>query len=230
MSDEEDPRIKQLADFIKEGKPPAETATFLHEKLGAKDAQVLGALCFNEPFAKAHFLLSATLGGGGKLTEELGPHACPPCRWRMDRSSLQGSDSRLLSAVDCCEGRLQGVLPDARGTNDASVGIGVVHYDSKTQWTQENGRHFALSLGERCTRRPQSFPLAMAVAMCMTMSCLLQIVHEDQMDTWHKTENMLHQFYPEFVLEDAIKARETGYKFIDWVQREDDDDAEEEED
>ena len=72
MADEEDPRIQQLEDFItKTSKSPAENAAFLHEKLGGKDAQVLGALCFNEMFAKAHFLLAATLGGGTKLTEEV---------------------------------------------------------------------------------------------------------------------------------------------------------------
>jgi hypothetical protein len=44
------------------------------------------------------------------------------------------------------------------------------------------------------------------------------IISEDVADRWHGNEQALHEFYPEFQLEDAISIRESGLKFVEWVR------------
>ena len=46
------------------------------------------------------------------------------------------------------------------------------------------------------------------------------IISEDVADRWHGNEQALHEFYPEFQLEDAIAIRESGLKFVEWVREE----------
>uniref|UniRef100_A0A7S0YW28 W2 domain-containing protein n=1 Tax=Hemiselmis tepida TaxID=464990 RepID=A0A7S0YW28_9CRYP len=48
------------------------------------------------------------------------------------------------------------------------------------------------------------------------------VVSEDLVEKWHGKENALHEFYPEFVLDDAIAIRESAGKFLEWVQDGDD--------
>eukprot|EP00286_Rhodomonas_abbreviata_P022347 CAMPEP_0181297768 /NCGR_PEP_ID=MMETSP1101-20121128/5421_1 /TAXON_ID=46948 /ORGANISM="Rhodomonas abbreviata, Strain Caron Lab Isolate" /LENGTH=229 /DNA_ID=CAMNT_0023402737 /DNA_START=29 /DNA_END=716 /DNA_ORIENTATION=- len=176
MSDgEEDPRIEQLEEFIVD-KSPKDIAEFL-EKMDMKEAMVCGGMCFNIPFAKAHFMLSATLGSGTKLTEEIIQAK------EIYKACFPSEEAQLMLL-------------------------------------------FALEMYV-VTKKRNGLKVYDAILRCLWEN---DVIHEDQMDKWHKAETGLHQFYPDFALADAVKARETGWKFIDWVQREDGDDGEDEED
>ena len=39
-----------------------------------------------------------------------------------------------------------------------------------------------------------------------------------QVTWWQEKEKALQEFYPEFVLADAIKMRESAVRFVDWMQ------------
>jgi len=92
------------------GCSPEEIAAYLAQ-LGGKDGIVEGGMCFDEEFAKAHFLVSATLDKGGKLTDEV--HA----RKNMStcRAFLSLTTSQIPSRRADQDQRpdFQGVLRDA---------------------------------------------------------------------------------------------------------------------
>ena len=67
-------------------------------------------------------------------------------------------------------------------------------------------------------------------SLAVHLNDIMQIISEDQMDTWYRKEDGLKQHYPDFQLDDAIDCRKAGWKFIDWVQQGEDEDDDEEED
>ena len=89
---------------------PEEIAAYLAQ-LGGKDGIVEGGMCFDEEFAKAHFLVSATLDKGGKLTDEV--HACENTSTYRTFLSLTTSQIPSRRADQDQRPDFQGVLRDA---------------------------------------------------------------------------------------------------------------------
>lgn len=118
-----------------------------------------------EDFAKAHFLISATLDKGGKLTEEIVANkalfkACCP---------NPAAQLGFLTAMELL------IVKDKRN------GMKVFDKVCKTIWESD-------------------------------------IVEDDMFKVWHAKETVLQAFYNEFKLGDAIKVRESGLKFLEWLE------------
>lgn len=168
-----DPRIAQFKEYIGAGHTPEECGAEL-ERLGGVDAIVCGAMLTGrsgEDFAKAHFVISATLDQGGKLTEEI------------------VQNKALLKA--CCA-----------STPEAQIGF--------------------LTAMELLIVKDKRNGIKVFDKICKTVwEC--DVAEEDQFKVWHAQETALQNYYSEFKLGDAIKVRESAYKFLDWLEQGEDD-------
>ncbi|KAJ1472265.1 hypothetical protein T484DRAFT_1975753 [Baffinella frigidus] len=162
-ADDRDPRVAQLEEYMADHSPE-EVAEFLIS-LGGKDGIIHGGIGSDENFAKAHFLVCATLDKGGKLTEEIKTNAAvfKAC---CNTPALKAS---LLLAIELL------VVKEKRN--------GIKKYD--------------------------------AILRCLWEA---DVADEAIIEEWHSKERALQPLYPGWKSDDAVKARQAAYKFVEWVQ------------